>query len=47
MQKIEIIENELKELKLKIPFELSKEDKLMSVIFTSTDQIIHYQKKIN
>ena len=49
MQKLEIIENELKmkenelkELKLKISVELSKEDKLISVIFISFDQKIHY-----
>ena len=34
-------EKELKELKSKLPFELSKDDKLMSIIFNSTDQRIH------
>jgi len=41
-------ENEIKNLKSKFPFELSKNEKLMSVIFFSTNQKIHYSiiKKI-
>ena len=41
MEKLEKKEKEFKEFKSKLPFELSKDDKLMSVIFNSTDQRIH------
>ena len=42
MEKLEIKENELKDLKSKIPFFLEKNEKLMTVIFVSTDHKIHY-----
>jgi hypothetical protein len=42
MQKFEEKEKELKILKSKIPFELSEYEKIMTVIFISIDQKIHY-----
>ena len=40
MKKLELKENELKELKSLLPFDISKEDKLMTIIFTSIDENI-------
>ena len=37
MEKLENKENELKKLKSKLPFELSENEKLMTVIFNSKD----------
>ena len=42
MEKIFEKENELKELKSRIPFKLLKGEKLMSLIFISDDNDIHY-----
>ena len=42
MEEIKEKENEIKELKLAFPFELKKDEKLISVIFISLDQKIHY-----
>ena len=42
MEKLENKEYEIKELKSKLPFELSKNEKILTVIFNSTDQKIHY-----
>ena len=42
MEKLENKENMIKDLKSKLPFELSENEKLMTVIFNSTDQKIHY-----
>ena len=42
MEKLENKENELKKLKSKLPFELSENEKLMTVIFNSKDEAIHY-----
>jgi len=42
MEEIKIKDNEIKELKSKFPFELNKDEKLMTIIFTSQDQKIHY-----
>jgi len=41
MEELRDKENELKEFKLKLPFDLSKEEKIMTVIFISTEQKIH------
>ena len=42
MDKLEKKEKEIKEIKSKLPFELSENEKLMTVIFLSTDQKIHF-----
>ena len=42
MEELREKENELKELKSKIPFELLKNEKLMTVIFNSNDQKVLY-----
>ena len=42
MEEIKQKDNELKELKSKLPFNLNKNDKLMTVIFISNDQSVHY-----
>lgn len=42
MQKLQIKENELSELKAKIPSNIYKNEKLMPVIFISSDHRIHY-----
>ena len=42
MQKLEEKEKELRILKSKIPFELEEDEKIMTVIFISIDQKIHY-----
>lgn len=42
MQKLEEKERELRILKSKIIFELAENEKLMTVIFVSLDQKIHY-----
>ena len=42
MEEVKQKEKEIKELKSKFPFELSIGEKLMTIIFTSTDQKIHY-----
>ena len=42
MKKLEEKEKEIKNLKSKIPFELNESEILMTVIFYSTDQKIHY-----
>ena len=39
---IKIMNEEIKNLKLKFPFELSENEELMSVIFISSDLTIHY-----
>ena len=35
-------DKELKELKSKLPFDLKKDEKLMTIIFLSVDEDIHY-----
>ena len=42
MEKLEKKENEIKEIKSRYPFELLEGEKIMSVIFISVDQKIHY-----
>ena len=42
MDELKIKENEIKEIKSIIPFNLQKGEKLMTVIFYSVDQKIHY-----
>ena len=42
MQKLEEKEKELRNIKSKLPFELTEHERIMTVIFTSTDQKIHY-----
>jgi len=42
MEEIKAKVNEIKELKSKFPFELNKDEKLMTIIFASQDQKIHY-----
>ena len=42
MEEIRKKDEELKELKSKLPVELKKDEKLMTVIFMSDDQKIHY-----
>ena len=42
MNKLELKENELKEFKSILPFDISKEDKLMTFIFSSIDENILY-----
>ena len=42
LEKLNIKEKEIKEIKDIIPFNLKKEEKLMTIIFFSTDQKIHY-----
>ena len=42
MKKLKEKEKEIKNLKSKIPFELNESEILMTVIFFSTDQKIHY-----
>ena len=41
LKKLEIKENEIKQLKQIMPYELKNGEKLMPIIFTSTDQKIH------
>ena len=40
MERLELKEKELNEIKLKIPFELSKEEKIMNVLFKSVEEDI-------
>ena len=42
MEEIQKKNNELEELKTKLPFNLNKDEKLMTVIFISDAQDIHY-----
>ena len=42
MEKLNIKENEIKEIKSILPFDLKYGDKLMTIIFISVDQKIHY-----
>ena len=42
MEKLNIKENEIKEIKSILPFDLKKGEKLMTIIFFSVDQKIHY-----
>ena len=42
MEELKIKEKEIKDIKSVLPFELKKNDKLLSVIFFSVDQKIHY-----
>ena len=42
MKKLEIKNNEIKELKSRIGFDLKEGEKLMPIIFISADQQIHY-----
>ena len=42
MEKLENKENEIKELKSNLPFEIFEKEKLLTVIFNSADQKMHY-----
>ena len=42
IEKLEAKEKEIKEIKSRFPFELSKNEKLISIIMVSTDQKIHH-----
>ena len=42
MEELRLKENELKEIKSKLPFELLKDERLMTVIFISKNQKVHY-----
>ena len=42
LKKLEIKENEIKQIKQNFPYELKSGEKLMPIIFTSIDQKIHY-----
>ena len=42
LKKLEIKENEIKQIKQNIPYELKSGEKLMPIIFVSRDQKIHY-----
>ena len=42
MEELKLKENELKKIKSKLPFDLNENEKIMTVIFISTDYKIHY-----
>jgi len=42
LKKLEIKENEIKQMRQKMPYELKSGEELMPIIFTSMDQKVHY-----